>query len=148
MEIKIEAIGFSQTWKDAKYENGESQTFWNEFFQIFGIDRKRVESFEKPVKKLGNKQGFIDLLWKGKLLIEHKSLGLDLEKAKTQAFDYFPNLKEEELPKYILVCDFQNFELLDLENGQEYKFQLSELSENLHLFEFFNSEKSRVFDEK
>jgi len=146
--MKKAAIKFSKKWKDAKYEKGESQTFWNEFFTIFKVERTRVASFEEPIKKLGDKQGFIDLFWKGKLLIEHKSLGRDLGKAKTQAFDYFPNIKDEELPKYILVCDFQNFELLDLENGKEYKFKLSELSENLHLFEFFNSEQNRVFDEK
>jgi hypothetical protein len=142
------AIDFSKRWKSAKYERGEAQTFWNEFFQIFGVDRKRVASFEEPVKKLGNKQGFIDLFWKGKLLIEHKSLGKDLGKAKTQAIDYFPNLSDEELPRYILVCDFQNFELSDLEEDQEWKFQLSELSENLHLFGFVIDDFRKIFDER
>jgi hypothetical protein len=43
---------------------------------VFGISRKRVASFEEPVKKLGNKQGFIDLFWKGVLLIEPKYTSL------------------------------------------------------------------------
>ena len=63
----------------------EAQTFWNEFFNIFGIARKRIASFEEPVKKLGNQRSSIDLFWKGTLLVEHKSKGEDLEKAYGQA---------------------------------------------------------------
>jgi hypothetical protein len=144
----IKANQFSERWKEAKYERGEAQTFWNEFFSIFEIDRKRVASFEEPVKKLGGKQGYIDLFWRGKLLIEHKSLGKDLGKAKTQAIDYFPNLKDEELPRYILVCDFQNFELYDLVEDREWKFELSQLSEKLHLFDFLIDDTKKSFDER
>ena len=80
---------------------------------MFGIPRRRVASFEEPVKKLGAKHGRIDLFWKGVLLVEQKSAGRDLEAAKAQALEYFPNLKNEELPRYILVSDFQRFELYD-----------------------------------
>lgn len=65
-----------------------------------------------------------------------KSEGRNLEKAKDQAFDYFPGLKENELPQYILTCDFQNFELYDLDTEKKYKFKLSELPENVELFGF------------
>ena len=41
-----------------------------------------MATFEEPVKKLGDRQGFIDLLWKGVLLVEQKSEGRDLTKAK------------------------------------------------------------------
>ena len=41
-----------------------------------------------------------DLLWKGVILIEHKSRGKDLDKAFTQAKDYFLGLKEKELPRW------------------------------------------------
>jgi len=51
--------------------------------------------------------GFIDMFWKGTLLVEQKSAGRDLTKAKEQAFDYFPGLKDSELPRYVLVYDFQ-----------------------------------------
>ncbi|MEJ7673591.1 MAG: type IIL restriction-modification enzyme MmeI [Chitinophagaceae bacterium] len=60
-------------------------------------------------------ESFIDLLWKGAILIEHKSRGKDLSKAYQQAKDYFPGLKEKELPRYILVSDFERFNLYDLE---------------------------------
>ncbi len=135
-EIRSRALNFSKEFAGAHYEKGETQTFYNDFFNIFGISRRRVASFEEPVKKLGDKQGFIDLIWKGVLLVEQKSEGQNLEKAKDQAFDYFPGLKENELPQYILTCDFQNFELYDLDTGKKYKFKLSELPEHVELFGF------------
>ncbi|MCA3712801.1 MAG: class I SAM-dependent DNA methyltransferase, partial [Phenylobacterium sp.] len=118
-EIRARAAAFSQEWADAKYERGETQSFYNDFFEVFGIRRRRVATFEAPVKKLGEKQGFIDLFWKGVLLVEQKSAGRDLTRARDQALDYFPGLKEHELPRYVLTCDFQLFELVDLETGEE-----------------------------
>ena len=102
-EIKDRALHFSKKWEGETRERAESQTFWNDFFEIFGIDRRRVASFEEPVKNLDNNYSFIDLFWKGNLLIEHKSRGESLDKAYTQALDYFNGLKENELPRYVLV---------------------------------------------
>ena len=60
---------FADEWKDAHYEKGETQSFYNDFFEVFGVKRRRVASFEEPVKQLvGSKRGFIDLFWKGVLL--------------------------------------------------------------------------------
>lgn len=135
-EIKNRAISFSKEWEKEEKEHAESQSFWNDFFNIFGISRRRVASFEEPVKKLGDKRGRIDLFWKGTLLVEHKSRGKDLEKAYTQALDYFPGLKDSELPQYILVSDFEIFRLYDLDEDASYEFALSELYKNVHLFGF------------
>lgn len=135
-EIKNRAINFSKEWEKEQREHAESQSFWNDFFNIFGISRKRVASFEEPVKKLGEQRGRIDLFWKGTLLVEHKSRGKDLAKAYTQAMDYFPGLKEAELPKYILISDFETFKLYDLEEDKNYEFILNELYKNVHLFGF------------
>ena len=135
-EIKNRAINFSKEWEKEQREHAESQSFWNDFFNIFGISRKRVASFEEPVKKLGEQRGRIDLFWKGTLLVEHKSRGKDLSKAYTQAMDYFPGLKEAELPKYILISDFETFKLYDLEEDKNYEFTLNELYKNVHLFGF------------
>lgn len=57
-EIQNRAIKFQKEWAGATYERGEAQTFWNEFFEIFGISHRRVATFEEPIKKLGGKQGF------------------------------------------------------------------------------------------
>jgi len=135
-EIKNRAINFSKEWENEAREHAESQSFWNEFFDVFGISRKRVASFEEPVKKLGEKRGRIDLFWKGTLLVEHKSKGKDLDKAYTQAMDYFPGLKEADLPKYILISDFEIFRLYDLEEDTTHEFHIDELYKNVNLFGF------------
>ena len=68
-EIKDRALAFVKEWEGTTRERAESQTFWNEFFSIFGLTRRRVASFEEPVKKLGDNRGSIDLFWKGTLLV-------------------------------------------------------------------------------
>lgn len=135
-EIKSRAITFSKEWETEKSEDAEAKSFWDGFFNIFGITRKRVASFEEPVKKLGEKQGFIDLFWKGILLVEHKSRGKNLDRAYKQALDYFPGILERDLPKYILVSDFARFRLYDLEENEQHEFDLKDLHKNIRLFGF------------
>ena len=74
-EIRHRAIKFANDWAKAASESADKQTFWNEFFEVFGVARKTVASFEAPVKKVSGHDGFIDLFWKGVLLVEHKSAG-------------------------------------------------------------------------
>ncbi|NWJ46508.1 MAG: class I SAM-dependent DNA methyltransferase [Chloroflexi bacterium] len=147
-DIRSNAVEFSQEYKDATRENAETQSFYNDFFKVFGVTRRRVASYEAPVKKLGAKHGRIDLFWKRTLLVEQKSAGKDLEVAYTQALDYFPNLTEEELPRYILVCDFQNFELYDLDTDTVHKFKLEELHTKVELFGFIAGYQKREFKDQ
>jgi len=147
-EIRERSIRFAKEWEGATYEKGEAQTFWNQFFEIFGINRRRVATFEEPIKKLGGSQGFIDLFWKGQLLVEHKSFGKNLSKAKTQAFEYFPNIAERDLPQYILVCDFASFELYDLDENLEYLFSLQDLPKNIECFSFIAGYTKKTYKEE
>jgi hypothetical protein len=55
-EIRSRAIVFTKEWEHESRENAESQSFWNDFFDVFGAPRGRVATFEKPVKKLGDKK--------------------------------------------------------------------------------------------
>jgi len=135
-EIRNRAHEFSKRWENETSEDAEAKPFWTEFFSVFGIDRKRIASFEEPVKKLGDKQGYIDLFWKGMLLVEHKSRDKDLDKAYTQALDYFPGIKERDLPKYVLVSDFARFRLYDLEENTETEFRLADLHKRIKHFAF------------
>ena len=145
-EIRARAAAFSTEWADAHYERGEAQTFYNEFFEVFGVKRRRVASFEEPVRLLGDRRGFIDLFWKGVLLVEQKSAGHNLTAAKTQALEYFPGLKESELPRYVLVSDFQNFELHDLDEGTPpRRFRLQDLPQHIELFGFILGVQRRTF---
>lgn len=135
-EIKNRSYAFAKEWQGETRENAEAKPFWEAFFQVFGITRKRVASFEEPVQKSATKTGFIDLLWKGKLLVEHKSYGKNLDKAYQQGLDYFAGLTEDELPRYVMVSDFERFRLYDLESGTQDNFTLEQLPDHVHLFDF------------
>ena len=156
-EIKSRATAFSKEWEDEVSEDAEAKSFWDGFFNIFGINRRRVATFEQQVKTplsfgegLGvrSKTGFIDLLWKGNILIEHKSRGKDLDKAYKQAKDYFPGLKDKELPRYILVSDFERFRLYDLEENKDHEFKLNELVNHVNLFGFIAGYQQRTYKEQ
>ncbi|MDV6342429.1 DNA methyltransferase [Nitrosomonas sp. Is35] len=135
-EIKDRALAFSREWAKAESEDADAKPFWIEFFNVFGITSRRIGSFEQKVKKLGDRDGYIDWLWKGNLLIEHKSRGRDLDRAYQQAIDYFPGLKEHELPRFVLVSDFARFRLYDMVEGTQTEFLLKELYKNVKLFWF------------
>ncbi len=147
-EIKDRALKFSNEWAEETKERAEKDSFWNDFFNIFGISRRRVASFEEPVKKLGGSQGFIDLFWKGTLMVEHKSRGKNLDEAYTQAINYFPGLEEKELPEYILVSDFDRIKLFDLDEDTQHEFPVSELYKHVKLFGFIAGYQKRIFKEE
>jgi hypothetical protein len=86
--------------------------------------------------------------WKAVLLIEQKSTGQDLIKAKEQALDYFPHLREYELPRYILISDFQTFDLFDLDEGNEVKFPLADLPAHIEAFGFLLGIQKRMFKDQ
>ena len=125
-EIKDRAVKFSKEWAGTSNEEADAKPFLVEFFNVFGISNKRVATFEHRVKKLDDTDGYIDLLWKGMILVEMKSRGKNLDKAYIQAKNYLHGLKDFELPKYILVSDFENFHLYDLEENTIIDFTLND----------------------
>ncbi|QQS28952.1 MAG: class I SAM-dependent DNA methyltransferase [Sphingobacteriales bacterium] len=147
-EIKDRALKFSKEWADTLNEEADAKPFLVEFFNVFGITSKRVSTFEHRVKKLDDKDGYIDLLWKGMILIEMKSRGKNLDKAYQQAKDYTHGLKEHELPKYILVSDFENFRLYDLEEDKIVEFMLNDLVNNVQHFGYLLGYQKKVYKEQ
>ena len=144
-EIRSRAAEFSREWADATYEKGEAQSFYNDFFEIFDVKRRSVARYEEHVKKFNNRSGFIDLFWPGVLLVEQKSAGHNLADAYGQAGDYFDALSERERPRYILVSDFQNFELHDLDTREQTEFTLKDLSTNVESFGFILGVERKTF---
>lgn len=164
-EIRHRAIAFSKEWTGVKREQAEKQTFWNEFFNVFGVARRAVASFEEPVKNLSGDYGYIDLFWPGKVLVEHKSRGKDLSKAESQAFRYMQDLAREgrtdEIPRYVIVSDFGRIALHDLEpEDQQHlplfgnwrvasiEFPLADFHKHIHAFAFIPGYKQHRFEEQ
>ncbi len=129
-EVRDRALAFTQRWAGEASEAGGKQSFWNEFFAIFGRDRRTVAAFEVAVRNLEGNTDFIDLLWRGMLLVEHKSFGKSLDLAESQAFDYIASLAREgrndEIPRYVIVSDFARFVLYDLEPEEQQTLPLCE----------------------
>ncbi len=147
-EIKSRAIKFSSDWADASNEDAEAKSFLGDFFKIFGIESRKFGSFEHKVKKLNEHDGFIDLLWKQNILVEMKSRGKDLEKAYAQAKEYLHGLKQNELPRLVLISDFENFNLYDLEDGTSSSFKLNELIHNVERFAFIAGYQKKIYKEQ
>jgi hypothetical protein len=150
-EIQNRATAFSTEWAGTSSEEADAKPFWIAFFEVFGIQQRKVSVFEHHVAKLNKALGKIDLFWPGTLVIEHKSLGKNLKKATTQAFEYLDGVKAEELPRYVLVCDFDDFVLHDLEapdgSPAVHSFKLAQLADNIHLFGFIAGYQVRVIRE-
>ena len=138
-------LRFAREWREATYEKERTQSFYNEFFEIFGVRRRTVARYEEHVRKLDDRRGFIDLFWPGVLIVEQKSAGRDLDKAYGQAGEYFDALPERQRPRYILVSDFQTFELHDLGERAVARFDLEDLPANVESFGFILGVERRVF---
>ncbi|MDR3301293.1 MAG: hypothetical protein LBT01_02005 [Spirochaetaceae bacterium] len=153
-EIRTRACALVLEWKDkapTAREEADAQIFEAGFLNIFGDEGRKKAVFEYKValgetkitlfgEEAGSDQkGYIDLLWKGKILIEMKSPGKDLAKAYSQAKIYADALTSKDFPKGILICDFINFHYYDFTHDlsivpDEYQFSLSELPDYIHLF--------------
>ena len=144
-EVRVRAATFAEEWSSAVRETSETQSFYNAFFRVFGVQRRSVARYEEHVAKLDNRSGFIDLFWPGVLIVEQKSAGRDLKKAYGQAGEYFDALKERDRPRYILVSDFQTFELHDLDERTEVRFSLKNLPAQVEHFGFILGVQKRTF---
>ena len=147
-EIRARAAQFADEWKDSGYEKGETQSFYNEFFEIFGVKRRTVARYEEHVQRVDDSSGFIDLFWPGVLLVEQKSVGIDLENAREQADDYFDAISEHERPRYQLQCDFQTFYLIDRDEREEVRFALADLWDHIEKFGFIIGVQKRTFKDQ
>ena len=149
IEITSRAFEFSKKYENAKDEFSEAQSFLNDFFYVFGVDRRRVATFEAKVTMGQNRNGYIDMLWPNVILIEMKSFGKSLDKAFDQAKDYsFRILNDSDLPKYILVSDFQRIRLYQLETGQKWEFETKKLHTKVRLFADLAGYKVSVLEQK
>ncbi|MBI1339449.1 class I SAM-dependent DNA methyltransferase [bacterium] len=147
-EMRARAAEFAREWRDAAYEKGETQSFYNDFFAIFGVKRRSVANYETRVRRLNDTAGFIDLFMPKVLLVEQKSAGRDLARAHIQAEEYFLAIPEPQRPRYILASDFQTFDLRDLDTGETITFPLADLPRHIDKFGFVLGAKRHSFKDQ
>ena len=147
--IRIEDNAFGAEYRGETRERAESQTFWNDWFEVFGVRRRRVAVFEANAKRLSTGgSGAIDVLWEGHIAVEQKSAGKSLDEALDQAIDYLGSLEDHQLPKLIIACDFRDFLVQELETGDRWSFAIEEFPDQIERFGFLAGYQQRSFEEE
>lgn len=112
-EIQDNLRRFAAKWSPyAGSEKAEAQTYLNELFGCYGLDRKdagaQFEYFQTSA-------GFMDLHWPGVCIFEMKKPGTVLATAREQVHRYRLESADEQadIPaaKYVVICSFQQFEI-------------------------------------
>jgi len=150
-DIHAGAVGFTRRWADQTKERQGTASFWDDFLGVLGIDRKQVARFEEVARRYSTGgRGFIDMFWPGRLLVEQKTAvpgkpGTATDEAAWdalaatmagQAKDYLPGMAEADVPRLLVVSDFQRWIVEDLTAGVQQRFRLAELPDHLDLFGF------------
>jgi hypothetical protein len=139
-EIVARAHAFVAEWSSpGAREVADSQTFWSDLFEVYGLSRRRVATFEASIN--GKRA---DLVWPGVVLIEQKSPGKDLAAAMRQALAYVRDMTAETIPRWVVVSDFQRFVVRDLELDDAVEFELAELPHRTQALAFLRGTPSEV----
>ena len=86
--IQANAIAFSKRWQGVTSEKQQDQGFIEGLLRVFGVDDPRaVGTFQEKTKIEGSTK-WIDYLWKGKIAVEMKSKGENLDAAFEQLRQY------------------------------------------------------------
>lgn len=127
----------AEKYADVTAEKQYAQTFWRDIFTDLALmDTFSKVEFEYPVRShKTNTIKFIDVLWPGVVLIEHKTRGADLDKAEEQAREYLQSLDAVKRPPVLIVSDFARIRIIDTLAGTTVEFTLDSLPDNVHRFE-------------
>ncbi len=150
------AAAFAQRWEGRGYEKGESQLFWTELLTtVYGIENPSTFiSFEQQARL--DHTSFIDgLIPATHVMIEQKSLGKDLRQAIRQsdgtlltpfqqAQRYAAVLPYSERPRWIVTCNFAEFDVYDMENpkGEPSRILLKDLEREYYRLQFLVEQQS------
>ena len=149
---------FVESWEKRGYEKGETQIFWLSFLRdVLKISEpEKFIQFEVPVKL--KHKSFIDaFLPDTKIIIEQKSSSVNLSQEKNQsdgefltpfeqAQRYGNSLPVSMHPQKIIVCNFNEFLIYDMELMSEpTKIFLEELPEKFSAFDFMiDANKNKI----
>ena len=134
-EIRRRARAFAKTWEAATSEQADKQSFWDDFFKVFDIQRRQVAVYEAIAKRASTgRLGWVDLLWPGQMAVEHKPAGESLKEAMNQLIDYLPSIPAAEQPWLLVVSDFARFEWHNFDTGASGSFSLAAFADHLELF--------------
>jgi hypothetical protein len=138
---------FVVEYRQATYERGQAQPYWNAFLRCYGVtERVLSKAFEHRLK-LGKKNNYIDAFIPGKLIVEHKGSHVDLGSAVEQLQGYYGLLPPSEQPRFAVLCNFQHLRLYDFTNLARtvvHECAIEELPEKAELFKFLLPDEDSV----
>lgn len=127
-QIQANAYAFAKRWQHATNEEADAQGFVTALLAVFGVDDARaVGAFERKVALDEGHNGYFDYLWPGRIAIEMKSAGKDLNAAYEQLKGYTLHLESEQMPELLMVSDFRRIELRHRTSGQCTRFNTANL---------------------
>ncbi|MBO5575387.1 MAG: class I SAM-dependent DNA methyltransferase [Ruminococcus sp.] len=151
-EQKAAAKEFAKMWAGKGDEKQDTHRFWMGFLQkVLGVANADEHiKFEKPVQYKGHTTYIDAYIPETRVLIEQKSLGIDLDKKEPrhgemltpfeQAEQYSQKLPLSEKARYIIVSNFETFRIHDLDKqGFESNYEeikLCDLEKECHRFGF------------
>jgi len=113
-EIQVALRTFVRSWIEySGTERSEAQTFLNELFAAYGVDRREHAVFEQPQ----GTGGIVDCHYPGVAIIEMKrpSEGPRLSDHRSQALEYWRHSDDpasgKPASRYVVLCSFQQFEV-------------------------------------
>lgn len=149
--VSVAAKAFAEKWKDQGYEKGQTQQFWMELLQkVYGVsDPFSFIEFEGQVKNLSSTSFMDAYIAKTKVLIEQKSIKVDLGDGIRQsdgsvltpfeqAKKYVVDMPVSKHPRWVVTCNFQEFRIYDMENplGEPEIVALAELEKEYYRLQF------------
>ncbi|MGD9758761.1 MAG: class I SAM-dependent DNA methyltransferase [Comamonas sp.] len=146
-ELRKRLTIFANKWQGASSEKADEKIFTADFLACFDIGAHHYER-EFEVKKQDGKTGYMDGFIPGQLIIEGKSFGKDLKKARKQAEEYRWACAKEQQPRFVLLHDFAQFALFDLTQDSEHTCALAELPKHAEWFRFLVDDAAPVIAEE
>ncbi len=138
---------FAHQWQNASSERADEKLFTAGFLACFGLQAHHYQR-EYAVKKQDGSTGYMDGFIPGLLIIEGKSLGKDLAKARQQAEEYRWACPPAQQPQFVLLHDFARFALFDLSTDQSHACTLAELPSKAHWFAFLHQNQAPQITEE
>lgn len=158
IEQKTAAKQFAAYWATRGDEKQDTQSFWLSLLRtVYGVENPaQFIQFEVPVKldHVSYIDGFIS---ETKVLIEQKSASVDLNRGYKQsdgtflrpyeqARRYAGFLPHDQNPRWIVVCNFQEFQIYDMNrpNDEPETLHLANLEKEYHRLQFLVDTGSTV----
>lgn len=146
-ELRRRLAAFAVLWRDASSERADEKVFTAQFLACFDVQAHHYTR-EFEVTRQDGSTGYMDAFIPAKVIIEAKSLGQDLAKARQQAEEYRWGCPAHQQPRFVLLHDFARFALFDLVQDKQYECTLQELPRKADWFRFLVDDAAPVIAEE